>query len=47
MEIIKNPNCRKVRGSHILEVVCGHCKTFIANYQKVGLFRPLSTKRKV
>ena len=36
MEIIKNPHCRKVRGSHILEVVCAACKTFIANYQKVG-----------
>ena len=36
MEIIKNSNCRKVRGSHVLEVVCGYCKTFIANYQKVG-----------
>ena len=36
MEIFKNPNCRKVRGSHVLEVICSHCKTFIANYQKVG-----------
>ena len=36
MEIYKNPNCRKIRGSHILEVSCAHCKYFIANYQKVG-----------
>jgi len=31
-----NPNCRKVRGSHILAVSCAYCKTFIAHYQKVG-----------
>ena len=36
MEIYKNPNCKKVRGSHILEVTCAYCKCFIANYQKVG-----------
>jgi len=36
MDIIPNPNCKKVRGSHILEVTCAHCKTFIAHYQKVG-----------
>jgi len=36
MEIYKNANCKKVRGSHILEVKCAHCKHFIANYQKVG-----------
>ena len=36
MEIFKNPNCRKIRGSHILEVSCAYCKCFIANYQKVG-----------
>ena len=35
-EIYKNPNCKKIRGSHILAVSCAHCKTFIANYQKVG-----------
>ena len=34
--IYPNPNCKKVRGSHILAVSCAHCKTFIANYQKVG-----------
>ena len=34
--IYPNPNCKKVRGSHILTVSCAHCKTFIANYQKVG-----------
>ena len=36
MEIYKNPNCIKVRGSHILEVSCAYCKCFIALYQKVG-----------
>ncbi|MCL2563569.1 MAG: hypothetical protein FWE08_06000 [Oscillospiraceae bacterium] len=36
MKIFKNPNCRKVRGSHVLEVTCARCKTFIAHYQKVG-----------
>jgi len=36
MEIYKNPNCKKVRGSHILEVSCAYCGQFIANYQKVG-----------
>ena len=36
MEIFKNPNCKKVRGSHILEVSCAYCKNFIATYQKVG-----------
>lgn len=34
--MFKNPNCKKVRGSHILEVRCAYCKCFIANYQKVG-----------
>ncbi|MCL2407953.1 MAG: hypothetical protein FWC95_08495 [Defluviitaleaceae bacterium] len=36
MTIYKNPNLRKIRGSHILAVSCGNCKTFIAHYQKVG-----------
>ena len=36
METFNNPNCKKVRGSHILEVNCAYCKCFIANYQKVG-----------
>ena len=36
MQIFDNPNCKKIRGSHILEVSCAHCKTFIAHYQKVG-----------
>jgi hypothetical protein len=36
MEIYKNPNCRKVKGSHILEVTCAYCNCFIALYQKVG-----------
>ena len=36
MEVYKNPNCKKVRGSHILIVSCAHCKCYIARYQKVG-----------
>ena len=36
MKIYKNPNCKKVRGSHVLEVSCGYCKCFIALYRKVG-----------
>ena len=36
MQIFKNPNCKKVRGSHILAVSCGYCGQFIAHYQKVG-----------
>jgi uncharacterized Zn finger protein (UPF0148 family) len=36
MEVFKNPNCKKVRGSHVLEVSCAYCGSFIANYQKVG-----------
>jgi hypothetical protein len=32
----KNPNCRKIRGSHLLEVRCAYCQGFIALYQKVG-----------
>ena len=35
-QIIANPNCKKVRGSHVLAVSCAYCKTFIARYQKVG-----------
>ena len=34
--MFENPNCKKVRGSHILEIRCAHCKSFIANYLKVG-----------
>lgn len=34
--IYKNLNCRKVKGSHILIVSCGHCKTDIVKYQKQG-----------
>lgn len=34
--IYKNPNYKKIRGSHILIVSCGYCKTDIAKYQKVG-----------
>ena len=36
MEIYKNLNCKRVRGSHILEISCAYCKYFIAKYQKVG-----------
>ncbi len=35
MQIYKNPNCKKVRGSHVLEISCAYCKCFIANYRKV------------
>ncbi|WP_236910422.1 hypothetical protein [Clostridium sp. Cult3] len=34
--IYENPYCRKVKGSYILLVSCGYCKTDIAKYQKVG-----------
>ena len=34
--IYKNPYYRKVKGSYILLVSCGYCKTDIAKYQKVG-----------
>ena len=33
--IYPNPNCKKVRGIHVLTVSCAHCKAFIAHYQKV------------
>ena len=36
MEIFTNPNCKKIRGSHLLEVTCAYCKQYIATYQKVG-----------
>ena len=36
MQIYQNPRCKKVRGSHVLEVRCAHCGCFIAHYQKVG-----------
>ncbi len=36
MKIYKNPNCKRVRGAHILEVSCAHCKYYIAKYKKVG-----------
>ena len=36
MKTIPNPNCRKVRGSHVLIVSCARCKAFVAQYQKVG-----------
>lgn len=36
MKLYQNLYCKKIRGSHILEIHCAHCKCFIANYQKVG-----------
>ncbi|MDR0287457.1 MAG: hypothetical protein LBI03_07130 [Clostridiales bacterium] len=36
MEIYKNPNCKKVKGSHTLEISCAHCGYLIARYQKAG-----------
>ena len=36
MKIFTNPKCKKIRGSHLLEVSCAYCKCFIAIYQKVG-----------
>lgn len=36
MKIYINPNCRKIRGSHLLDISCAYCKQFIAKYQKVG-----------
>lgn len=34
--IKENPNCRKVKGSHLLMISCGHCKYDLAIYQKKG-----------
>jgi len=36
VKIFQNPNSKKVRGSHILEISCAFCGCFIALYQKVG-----------
>ena len=36
MDIYKNPNCKKVRGSHLLEISCARCGCYIAGYRKVG-----------
>lgn len=35
-EVYPNPHCKKVRGSHILEIRCAYCQCLIAHYQKVG-----------
>ena len=35
MIIHNNPHYKKLRGSHILEIRCAFCKSFVANYQKV------------
>lgn len=32
----ENPNYRKVKGSYILLISCGVCKTEIVKYQKLG-----------
>lgn len=32
----KNTSSRKIKGSYILLVSCGNCKTDIARYQKLG-----------
>ena len=36
MKIYINPNSKKVKGSHILEITCAYCAYYIAKYQKVG-----------
>ena len=36
MKVYQNPNCRRIRGSHVLEIYCAFCRCFIAKYQKVG-----------
>ena len=36
MQLFANEASRKVRGCHMLEITCAHCKCFIAKYQKVG-----------
>ena len=36
MKIYKNPDCKKIKGSHILEITCANCKGLIAHYQKAG-----------
>ncbi len=36
MKIYINRNCKKVKGSHLLEIKCAYCKTFIAKYKKIG-----------
>lgn len=34
--IFKNPYYKRIRGSHMLIISCGYCKTDIAKYQKKG-----------
>lgn len=36
MIVYKNPDCKKIRGCHILEISCAYCKHLIAYYQKAG-----------
>ncbi len=36
MKMYKNQHCKKIRGSHLLEISCAYCKSVIAKYQKVG-----------
>lgn len=32
----ENPNCKKVKGSYMLLISCGFCKTQLVKYQKLG-----------
>ena len=34
--IYKNPKYKKMKNSRILFILCGHCKSEIVKYQKVG-----------
>lgn len=36
MQVYDNPNCKKIRGSRLLDIYCAYCKQYIATYQKVG-----------
>ncbi len=36
MKAYVNNDCKKIRKSHILEINCAYCQTFLARYQKVG-----------
>jgi uncharacterized protein YbaR (Trm112 family) len=39
--IYRNPRCKKVKGSRLIMVSCGYCKTDLALYQKAGSGRLL------
>lgn len=34
--IYENTNCKKMKGSYLLSISCGSCKTNLLKYQKVG-----------